>query len=88
MADAVFVIDAASLRFVDYNLAACQTYGYLRQQMLQMSPLDRGKVARRLSSGSEFLDVLAELDRNHTAPDESPDGIRQPSLHAAISASI
>ncbi|MBV9608542.1 MAG: PAS domain S-box protein, partial [Acidobacteria bacterium] len=40
MADAVFVIDAETLRFLDCNLAACQTYGYSRQQMLGMTPLD------------------------------------------------
>src|SRR5581483_1739717 len=40
MADAVFVIDAKTLRFLDCNLAACQTYGYSRPQMLRMTPLD------------------------------------------------
>ena len=39
MADAVFVIDAETLRFVDCNEAACQTYGYTRQQFLSMTPL-------------------------------------------------
>jgi len=40
MADAVFVIDAKTLRFLDCNLSACQKYGYSRQQMLRMTPLD------------------------------------------------
>ncbi|MGZ5234589.1 MAG: PAS domain S-box protein, partial [Burkholderiales bacterium] len=54
MADAVFVIDAETLRFVDCNLAACQTYGYSRQQILRMSPIDlhpkeeKDRVSRRL----------------------------------------
>jgi two-component system cell cycle sensor histidine kinase/response regulator CckA len=40
MADPVFVIDAASLRFVDCNEAACRDYGYSREQFLRMTPID------------------------------------------------
>jgi two-component system cell cycle sensor histidine kinase/response regulator CckA len=38
MADTVFVIDAETLRFLDCNDAACQTYGYSRQELLSMTP--------------------------------------------------
>jgi len=34
MADAVFVIDAETLRFLDCNDAACQAYGYSRDELL------------------------------------------------------
>ncbi len=40
MADPVFVIDSASLRFLDCNDAACREYGYSREQFLRMTPLD------------------------------------------------
>jgi len=39
MADAVFVIDAESLRFLDCNEAACHAYGYSREELLSMTPL-------------------------------------------------
>jgi len=39
MADAVFVIDAETLRFLDCNDAACQAYGYSRKELLSMTPV-------------------------------------------------
>jgi len=39
MADAVFVIDAETLRFLDCNDAACQAYGYSRDELLTMTPI-------------------------------------------------
>ena len=39
MADAVFVIDAETLRFLDCNEAACQAYGYSREELLAMTPI-------------------------------------------------
>ena len=39
MADAVFVIDAETLRFLDCNDATCQTYGYSREELLSMTPV-------------------------------------------------
>jgi two-component system cell cycle sensor histidine kinase/response regulator CckA len=39
MADVVFVIDAETLRFLDCNEAACQAYGYSREQLLAMTPI-------------------------------------------------
>ncbi|MFI5089642.1 MAG: PAS domain S-box protein [Terriglobales bacterium] len=39
MADAVFVIDAETLRFLDCNDAACQAYGYSREELLSMTPI-------------------------------------------------
>jgi two-component system cell cycle sensor histidine kinase/response regulator CckA len=39
MADAVFVIDAETLRFLDCNDAACQAYGYSREELLSMTPV-------------------------------------------------
>ncbi len=39
MADAVFVIDAETLRFLDCNNAACQAYGYSREELLAMTPI-------------------------------------------------
>ncbi len=39
MADAVFVIDAETLRFLDCNDAACQAYGYSRDELLSMTPI-------------------------------------------------
>jgi two-component system, cell cycle sensor histidine kinase and response regulator CckA len=70
MADAVFVIDAESLRFVDCNLAACQTYGYSRQQLLRMSPLDlhsqpeRELAGRRLRSKKWALREYHHVTKN------------------------
>jgi PAS domain S-box-containing protein len=54
MADAVFVIDAETLRFLDCNDAACQAYGYSRDELLSMTPVplhpleERELVLRRL----------------------------------------
>ena len=54
MADAVFVIDAETLRFLDCNDAACQAYGYTREELLSMTPIplhppeERDLAARRL----------------------------------------
>ena len=39
MADAVFVIDAETLRFLDCNDATCQVYGYSREELLRMTPV-------------------------------------------------
>ncbi len=39
MADAVFVIDAETLRFLDCNDATCQVYGYSREELLSMTPI-------------------------------------------------
>jgi len=39
MADAVFVIDAETLRFLDCNDATCQAYGYSREELLSMTPV-------------------------------------------------
>jgi PAS domain S-box-containing protein len=39
MADAVFIIDAETLRFLDCNDAACQAYGYSREELLSMTPV-------------------------------------------------
>ncbi|MGD2118223.1 MAG: EAL domain-containing protein [Chromatiales bacterium] len=40
IADTVLLIDAASGRFIDFNLAAIDHLGYSRQQLLNMSVLD------------------------------------------------
>ena len=40
MANAVFVIDAETLRFLDCNDHACQTYGYSREELLAMTPVE------------------------------------------------
>ena len=39
MADAVFVIDAETLRFLDCNDAATHAYGYSREELLAMTPI-------------------------------------------------
>ena len=39
MADAVFVFDAETLRFLDCNDATCQVYGYSRNELLSMTPV-------------------------------------------------
>jgi len=39
MADAVFVIDGETLRFLDCNDHACQAYGYSRAELLTMTPI-------------------------------------------------
>ena len=56
MADAVFVIDAKTLRFLDGNDHACQVYGYSREELLAMTPValhppeERELALRRLRS--------------------------------------
>jgi len=40
MADAVFVIDAESLRFLDCNDHTSQVYGYSREELLAMTPVE------------------------------------------------
>ncbi len=55
IADAVFVIDRQTRRFVDCNEAALRQYGYSREEFLNMSPLelhlpeDRNFVEKRIA---------------------------------------
>jgi PAS domain S-box-containing protein len=54
MADAVFVTDAQTLRFLDCNDAACKAYGYSRKELFSMTPIalhppeERALALRRL----------------------------------------
>lgn len=69
-ADGVFLIDRASMRFVDVNDTACKSVGYLREELMAMGPQDIKTLLTRehlehqldeiLASGNEFgvIDTL------------------------------
>jgi diguanylate cyclase (GGDEF)-like protein/PAS domain S-box-containing protein len=44
--DAIYLVDRASMRFLDVNEAACRGVGYSREQLLAMGPADLLKVPR------------------------------------------
>ena len=39
-ADSIFLIDRATMRFIDVNTTACEAFGYTREEFLQMGPYD------------------------------------------------
>ena len=48
--DAIYLVDRATMRFVDVNRTACLRMGYSREELLQMGPqdlLDQGKQGRK-----------------------------------------
>jgi len=70
MADAVFVIDAETLRFLDCNDAACQAYGYSRDELLSMTPiplhppeerdLARARLRQKVWTNQEYTHVAKD----------------------------
>lgn len=36
--DAIYLVDRATMRFVDVNRTACERMGYTREELLQMGP--------------------------------------------------
>jgi len=45
-ADAMMLIDRATLRFIDVNYTACKMLGYSRQELLQMGPVELAPVSK------------------------------------------
>jgi diguanylate cyclase (GGDEF)-like protein/PAS domain S-box-containing protein len=60
-ADMIFLIDRATMRFVDVNSTVCNLLGYTRQEMLSMGPHDLIPVSRE------------ELERSYEALIAAPD---------------
>ena len=56
--DAIYLVDRASMRFVDVNEAACRGVGYSREQLLNMGPQDL-LAAPREELEREYDEVIA-----------------------------
>jgi len=70
MADAVFVIDAETLRFLDCNDHACQAYGYTREELLAMTPISlHPPEERELAERRLRQKVWAQHDYMHVTKD-------------------
>ncbi len=62
--DNVFLIDSASMRFVDMNETACRMLGYTREEFLQMGPQD---IKPRLTEDqlrNYFTDILENREKD------------------------
>jgi PAS domain S-box-containing protein len=59
IADAVFLIDPAAMRFVDVNEAACASTGYTREELLQLGPQDLKPFFNRQRLSERFARLQA-----------------------------
>lgn len=58
--DAVFLIDRASMTFVDVNPAACRSLGYSREELLAMGPHQITTPGPRRGLEAEFDNVIRD----------------------------
>ncbi|MFP4581019.1 MAG: PAS domain S-box protein [Candidatus Sumerlaeia bacterium] len=56
--DSIFVIDRQSMKLVDVNVAACESLGYSREELLQMGPQDLKPLKAREDLEKEFDGVI------------------------------
>ncbi len=69
--DAIFLIDRATLRFVDMNATACASLGYTREELLEMGPhdikpeLSKVDIERRLDTILSTPTRSGRLDARH-----------------------
>jgi PAS domain S-box-containing protein len=57
--DAIFLIDPASMRFLDFNQTACDSLGYTRSELLELGPHDIKPQYNRTTLHERFVNVLA-----------------------------
>jgi diguanylate cyclase (GGDEF)-like protein/PAS domain S-box-containing protein len=65
-ADAVFVIDVESMRFLDVNERACELSGYARDALLAMAPHELTDCSRA-ELEAEYRALMADPQRTHVA---------------------
>ena len=65
-ADSIFLVDRATMRFIDVNTTACEEFGYTREELLQMGPHDLSGRSRE------------QTERSY---DELISGVRQARVH-------
>ena len=66
-AEGVFLLDRASMRFVDANAAACRLSGYRREQLLELGPAGLSDDSS-LDHAAEFDRLIASDTRNMARP--------------------
>ena len=60
--DAIYLIDAKQMKFVDANRAGWQTLGYSRDELLQLGPLDLVAELSRTAITREIEQLLSKAD--------------------------
>jgi PAS domain S-box-containing protein len=63
-ADAIFLIDRASLSFIDANQTACDRLGYSREELLQMGPHDIAPYFNKEMVAARLDEIIASPDRS------------------------
>jgi len=66
IADAVFVIDRQTQRFLDCNDAAVRKYGYSREELLSMTPLDLHPPAEHAFLQKRIMESAGGVSREYT----------------------
>lgn len=62
-ADAIFMVDRATLRFIDANQTACERLGYSREELLNMSPQDISPYLNRDMLAARLDEIIASPER-------------------------
>lgn len=62
-ADAIFIVDRASLRFIDANQTACDRLGYSREELLRMGPHDIAPYLNKEMVAARLDEIIASPDR-------------------------
>jgi PAS domain S-box-containing protein len=65
-ADALFLIDRGTMRFVDVNTTACTSVGYSREELLNMGPHDIEPRWTREALASRFDEIIASAEHRGT----------------------
>ncbi|WP_152207336.1 EAL domain-containing response regulator [Marinobacter changyiensis] len=59
-ADAIFLIDRASQRFIEVNATACKLFGYSREEFFDLDPAELSSITRQ-QLGCELDAIIAEI---------------------------
>lgn len=63
-ADAVFLIDRATMRFIDFNQTACESLGYSREELLALGPQDIKPFYNRPMLEQRFDEIGRDPERS------------------------